>query len=59
MFDFVALSCLFLAAFWSSVGKGLTSWLSCEFLVFVILFHKCLDPHQIRPKGEVGTIKHV
>ena len=29
--------CLFLAVFWSPVGKGLTSWLSCMwyFLVFV------------------------
>ena len=25
----VILSCLFLATLWSSVGKGLTSWLSC------------------------------
>ena len=25
----VMLSCLFIAALWSSAGKGLTSWLSC------------------------------
>ena len=25
----VILSCLFLAEFWSTAGKGLTTWLSC------------------------------
>ena len=37
----VILSCQFLAALWSPVGKGLTLWLSCmwSFLVFFPLFH--------------------
>ena len=37
----VMLSCLFIAAFWSCAGKGLTSWLSCMwcFLVFLSLSH--------------------
>ena len=30
MFVFFILSCLYLAALWSPVGKGLTSCLSCE-----------------------------
>ena len=36
VFFFVILSCLFLAALWSPVGKVLTSWLSCvlDFLLF-------------------------
>ena len=40
-FVFVILSCLLLAALWSPVGKGLTSWLSCVwcFLVFLSLSH--------------------
>ena len=35
----VMLSCLFFAALWAPVGKGLVSWLSCVlcFLVFVSL----------------------
>ena len=35
-FVFVMLSCLFIAALWSPVGKGLAYWLSCMgcFLVF-------------------------
>ena len=34
----VMLSCMFLTALWSPVGKGLTSWLSCIcFLVFLSL----------------------
>ena len=39
----VMLSYLFIAALWSSAGKGLTSWLSCIwcFLVFLSLFHGC------------------
>ena len=42
MLIFVMLFCLFLAAFWSPAGKGLTSWLSCVlcFLnMFLALFH--------------------
>ena len=31
VFVFAKLWCLFIAALWSSVGKGLTSWLSCVF----------------------------
>ena len=36
---FVMLSCLFIAALWSSTGKGLTSWLlfvmfNCVFVTF-------------------------
>ena len=33
--------CLFIAALWSPVEKGLTSWLSCAkcFLVFLALSH--------------------
>ena len=36
LFDLVILSCLFVAALWSTAGKGLTSWLSFVwcFLVF-------------------------
>ena len=33
---FVMLSCLFIAALWSSAGKGLTSWLS--FVMFNCVF---------------------
>ena len=40
-FYLVFLSCLCLAALWSSAGKGLTSWLSCMgcFLVYLSLSH--------------------
>ena len=40
----VCLVCLFLAAVWSSAGKGLTSLLSCMlcFLVFLSLFNMVL-----------------
>ena len=40
-FEFVMLSCLFIAALWSSAVKRLTSWLSCMwcFLVFLSLYH--------------------
>ena len=36
VFIFAILSCLFITAMWSPVGKGLTSWLSCvwSFLCF-------------------------
>ena len=36
---FIILSCLFLAALWSSAGKGLTSWLSCVWCFPVFLSH--------------------
>ena len=50
------LSYLFLAAFWSPAGKGLTSWLSCVFFFFFCHFPKCAFIH-IRTTVEVGTIK--
>ena len=34
-FVFAMLSCLLIAALWSPVGKGLTSWLSCMGCVLV------------------------
>ena len=34
---FVMFLCLFIAALWSPVGKGLTSWFS--FVMFVFFFH--------------------
>ena len=38
-FVFVSFSCLFIAALWSPVGKGLTSWLSCmTFVMFYCVF---------------------
>ena len=37
-FLFVMLSCLFIAALWSPVEKGLTSWLSCM-LSFIVFCH--------------------
>ena len=39
----VMLSCLFLAALWSPVGKGLTLWLSRMLVVpvFVVLTYQC------------------
>ena len=37
---FVMLSLLFIAAFWSPVAKGLTSWLLfVMFIVFLLLSH--------------------
>ena len=40
-FEFVMLSCLFIAALWLLAGKGLTSWLSCMgcYLSFLSLSH--------------------
>ena len=42
-FVFVMLFCLFIAAFWSTAVKGLTSWLSCMscFLVFCHFSIRC------------------
>ena len=39
----IILYCLFLAALWSSAGKGLSSWLSCmwRFLVFYVTSPYC------------------
>ena len=37
VFVFAILSCLFLAALWSPVGKGLAYWLSCMRCLFVFL----------------------
>ena len=39
----MSLSCLFICALWSPVGKGLTSWLlfvvtNCEFVTFPLVF---------------------
>ena len=36
---FVMLSRLFIAALWSSVGKGLTSWLLFVMFVFLSISH--------------------
>ena len=47
MFVFVIPLCLFLAAFRSPVGKGLTSWLFWFLFSCVLSFyHMCLAPHQ-------------
>ena len=46
------MSCLFLVAFWSPDGKGLTSLLLC---LFFYHFLKCVLVH-IRIKGEVGAV---
>ena len=55
----VVLSCLFLVAFWSPAGKGLTSWLSCVLCCLVFChFPKCVLVH-IRIKGEAGAVKLV
>ena len=39
-FEFVMLSCLFIAALWLLAGKGLASWLSCMgcYLSFFVTF---------------------
>ena len=49
-FVFAKLSCLFIAALWSSAGKVLTSWLSCVWclLVFLSLSH-------VMPWARCGT----
>ena len=53
----VVLSCLWLAALWTSTGKGLTSWLSCV-LCFVTFPNVSLV--HIRIKSEVdGAVKQV
>ena len=37
---FLMLLCLFIAALWSSAGKGLTSWiLLVMFIVFLLISH--------------------
>ena len=50
-FVFVMLSCLFIAALWSPVGKGLNSWLSC--MSCLLCF--CHFPMWCPGSGVVGT----
>ena len=38
---FAMLSCLFIASLWSSVGKGLTSWLSFVMFYIVLVTFPC------------------
>ena len=47
-FTFGMLSCLFIAALWSPAGKGLTTWLPCMLLYFVIF-----------PCGVLGQVWYV
>ena len=44
---FVMLSSLFIAALWSSAGKGLTSWLLFVMLNFVFVTFPCGFPGQV------------
>ena len=39
LFVFAIMSWLFLAALWSPVGKGLTSWLSKLYVMFSVFCH--------------------
>ena len=41
-------SCLFLAALWSSAGKGLTSWFSCVMFSCVFVNFPCYVLDQVR-----------
>ena len=48
VFVFVMLCCLFIAALWSPIGKGLTPWLS---FLFVVLL--CFDAFSLGVLGQM------
>ena len=53
------MSCLYIAALWSSAGKGLISMMPCVLCSLVLChFPKCVPVH-MRIKGEVGAVKLV
>ena len=55
----VVMSCLYLAALWSTAGKGLISWLSCVLCFLVLCYFTKYVLVPIRIKGEVGAVKLV